>query len=307
MSRLQTLFQVTRARTLPVMIAPVIIGAILAWHRGTTFYWGLFALTLLGALAAHLAANVTNDVFDFQEGTDQVAQELKAQGTTFVTGSQPMMSGSVSPRAYRLTALALFGIALLCGLLLTLYRPWAIAFGIAGFLLAFFYVAPPLKLAYRGRGLGELDIFLSFGLLPLLGAYYVQSGTITTTALLASIPIGLYTTAVLYFHHFLHWRADKMVSKITPIVALGERRARMVGIVLLFVIAITLILDALLGVFPWYSIMAIVTIVPVLRVLHYATGDLEAYLLLMKTNTNADVQTAIILICALLLHQFVGW
>jgi len=287
------------------MIAPVVIGAVLAWHRGTPFYWGLFALTLLGALAAHLAANVTNDVFDFEEGTDQAAQELKAEGTTFVTGSQPMISGAVSPRTYRIAALTLFAIALLCGLLLTVYRHWTIVFGILGFLLAFFYVAPPLKLAYRGRGLGELDIFLSFGLLPLLGAYYVQSGTITPTALLASIPVGLYTTAVLYFHHFLHWRADKAVGKITPIVALGERRARIVGTLLMVIVGLTLLFDSITGVFPWYSIIAVVTIIPVLRVLQRATGDLKLYLLLMKTNTNADIQAAVILVLALLVRQFV--
>src|ERR1700737_3253957 len=101
MSSLQLLLQVTRARTLPVMIAPVAIGAVLAWQQGANFQWGLFILTLLGALAAHLAANVTNDVFDFSEGTDQLAQEMITEGSTFVTGSQPLMSGKFSFGGYR--------------------------------------------------------------------------------------------------------------------------------------------------------------------------------------------------------------
>src|SRR5256714_14771240 len=117
------------------------------------------------------------------------------------------MSGKLSYTAYRGMAAALFALALLCGILLTIFRPWAIAFGVAGFLLAFFYVAPPLRPAYIGRGLGEVDILISFGVLPLVGSYYVQTGTVTLTALLASLPIGLYTMAVLYFHPFLHWRA----------------------------------------------------------------------------------------------------
>ncbi len=71
------------------------------------------------------------------------------------------------------------------------------------FCLAFFYVAPPLLLAYIGRGLGELDILISFGILPLLGSYYIQTGHVTLNAVLASLPVGLYTTAVLYFHHFV--------------------------------------------------------------------------------------------------------
>ncbi len=302
MNKFHLLLQVTRARTLPVMAAPVVLGSVLAWQQGEHFHWGLFLLTLLGALAAHLAANVTNDVFDFGEGADQTAQQMIAEGSTFVTGSQPLMSGSFSLRAYRGLAIALFALALLSGAVLTFFRPWAVAFGIVGFLLAFFYVAPPLRLAYRGRGLGELAIFLSFGLLPLVGAYYIQTGSITLTALLASIPVGLYTTAVLYFHHFLHWRADQAVGKITPIVALGEHRARIVGAILLALIGAVFLIDAVLQVFPWYSAVAVLTIFPVLLALKQATGNLKNYLQLMAVNLNADLQASLVILLALLLR-----
>src|SRR5947209_1435166 len=285
------LFQATRARTLPVMLAPVLLGSVLAWQVGNPFQWELFFLTLLGALAAHLGANVVNDVFDFAEGTDQAAQNMVSGGTTIATGSQALMGGKLSLRAYRILAAALFALALSCGIVLSFFRPWAIAFGVVGFLLAFFYVAPPLRLAYVGRGLGELDILVSFGILPLVGSYYVQAGNVTLTALLASLPIGLYTTAVLYFHHFLHWRADKAVGKITPIVALGEQRARLVGAMLLVCIALTIILDVLLHIFPWYSLLATLTIVPVLIALHRATGDLKHYVKLMAINLNGNLQT----------------
>src|SRR6266568_4516868 len=267
MSKLQLFLQTTRARTLPVMIAPVVIGAVLAWQQGFHFQWGLFVLTLIGSLAAHLGANVVNDVFDFGAGADQAAQKMMPEGTTIATGSQGLLTGKLSPAAYRGLTVALFTVALLCGIILTFFRPWALAFGIAGFLLAFFYVAPPLRLAYIGRGLGEVDILISFGILPLVGSYYVQAGNVTLNALLASLPIGLYTTAVLYFHHFLHWRADATVGKITPVVALGEASARVVGAILLLCVALTIFLDALLNVFPWYSIIAAFTIIPVLLTL----------------------------------------
>src|SRR5256885_5243273 len=275
MNRLQLLFQATRARTLPVMLAPVLIGSVLAWQQGTPFQWGLFILALLGALAAHLGANVVNDVFDFAEGTDQTAQKMVPEGTTLATGSQALMRGQLSLRTYRGLAVSLFALALVCGIVLTFFRPWTLAFGVAGFLLAFFYVARPLRLAYVGRGLGELDILISFGILPLVGSYYVQAGKVTLIALLASLPIGLYTTAVLYFHHFLHWRADQAVGKITPIVALGERSARLVGGILLSCVALTIFLNVLLNVFPWYSIIAVFTIIPVLLTLRQAAGRSE--------------------------------
>ncbi|MBA2283972.1 MAG: prenyltransferase [Ktedonobacteraceae bacterium] len=304
MQQLRLLSQVTRARTLPVMMSPVVLGSVLAWQQGRGFYWGLFLLTLLGALAAHLGANVVNDVFDFSEGADQKAQEMLPEGTTLATGSQALMSGKFSLGGYQRLWIVLFGLALLCGLALSFFRPWVLVFGVAGFLLAFFYVAPPLRLAYIGRGLGEIDILLSFGILPLVGSYYVQAGEVTLAALLASLPIGLYTMVVLYFHHFLHWRADKQVGKITPIVALGERNARIAGSIFLVLIGLLFIVMAVLPVFPWYSAIAALTIIPVLMALRRATGDLKHYLLLMSANMNGNLLAALIVLLALLIRGF---
>ncbi len=304
MNRVQLFLAVTRARTLPVMAAPVIIGSVLAWQQGTPFHWGLFALALVGALAAHLGANVINDVFDFDAGADQAAQAITPQGNTVATGSQFLLNGKLSIRSYRGLAIACFAVALLCGVVLSFFRPWAIVFGIVGFLLAFFYVAPPIRLAYIGRGLGEVDILISFGILPLVGSFYVQTGTVTYVALLASLPVGLYTMAVLYFHHFLHWRADKEVGKITPVVALGERGARIVGAVLLLLIAVTVLLDVYLKVFPWYAIIAVLTIIPVEFALGQATGDLKYYFKLMASNLNGNLLAALLILVALLVSGF---
>src|SRR6266699_6681986 len=302
MNRFRLFLGVTRARTLPVIAAPVIIGSVLAWQQGAPFQWGLFVLTLIGALAAHLGANVTNDVYDFGAGTDQAAQAIMPQGNTVTTGSQFLLNGKLSIRSYRGLAIACFAVALLSGIVLSFFRPWAIAFGIIGFLLAFFYVAPPLRLAYIGHGLGELDILISFGILPLVGSYYVQTGYVTFNVLLASLPVGLYTTAVLYFHHFLHWRADQEVHKVTPVVALGERGARIAGMVLLLLIAIMLLLDALLQIFPWYSAIAALTVIPVILALRQATGALKGYVKLMVANLNANLLAALLILAALLVR-----
>jgi|SRR5579863_8208962 len=304
MSKLQLFLQTTRARTLPVMISPVVIGAVLALQQGYNFRWVLFILTLVGALAAHLGANVINDVFDFGAGADQAAQGIVAQGQTVVTGSQFLLNKKLTIKTYRLMAVGCFAVALLCGIALSFYRPYALLFGALGFLLAFFYVAPPLRLAYIGRGLGELDILISFGMLPLVGSFYVQSGAVTLTAILASLPIGLYTMTVLYFHHFLHWRGDKEVGKITPVVALGEHGARIAGALLLLLIAIMFIIDAALEVYPWYSFIAALTVIPVQLSLRNATGDLKHYLQLMAANFNGNLQAALLVLLALLVRGF---
>jgi 1,4-dihydroxy-2-naphthoate octaprenyltransferase len=302
MNRLQLFLQITRARTLPVMITPVVIGAILSWQQGYAFSWGLFALTLVGALAAHLGANVLNDVFDFGSGADQAAQEIMPQGQTVVTGSRFLLNKQVSMSSYRWLAVGCFAVALLCGIGLIFFRPLALVFGAAGFLLAFFYVAPPLRLAYFGRGLGELDILISFGVLPLVGAFYVQSGAVTVVALLASLPIGLYTMSVLYFHHFLHWRGDQAVGKVTPVVALGQQGARVAWMLILLLIALTFIADAVLSVYPWYSVIAVLTVLPTQLRLQRAASDLKSYLQLMATNFNGNLQAALLVILALVIR-----
>ena len=305
MSKLRLFLLTTRARTLPVMVSPVVIGSALAWQQGARFQWGLFALALLGALAAHLGANVVNDVFDFGAGADQAAHEFAPRGETAVTGSRFLLNSRLSIRTYRLLALGCFAVALLCGIVLSFYRPFALLFGVLGFLLAFFYVAPPLRLAYIGRCLGEQDILISFGILPLVGSFYVQSGTVTFTAVLASLPNGLYTLAVLYFHHFLHWRGDKEVGKVTPIVALGEHGARVAGALLLLLIAVMFIVDAALEVFPWYSFVAALTIIPVQLALRRATGDLKRYRQLMAANFSANLQAAFLVLLALVIRGIV--
>ncbi len=304
MNKVQLFSTVTRARTLPVMVIPVVIGALLAWQQGSTFSWGLFLLTLLGALAAHLGANLINDLFDFEQGADQAAYDLRLSGTTVTTGSPLLLNGQLSPQTYRRLALGCFTLALLCGGILAISRPWVLLFALSGFLLAFFYVAPPLRLAYIGRGLGEVDIFLSFGVLPLVGAFYVQANTITSVALLVSLPAGLYTMAVLYFHHFLHWRGDQKVGKITPVVALGEHSARVVGALILSAIALIIIVLACTGILPWYSIVAAPTVIPVQLALREAHGEIKGYLKLMATTMNNNLLAALIIIAALLVKGF---
>lgn len=304
MGKVQLFGRVTRARTLPVMVVPVVIGALLAWQQGSAFSWWLFVLTLLGALAAHLGANLVNDIFDFGQGTDQAANELVLNGTTLTTGSPLLLNGQLSPKTYHRLALGCFAAALFCGVVLSIFRPWVLLFAALGASLAFFYVAPPLRLAYIGRGLGEIDIFLSFGVLPLVGAFYVQSGTITPIAFLISIPIGLYTMAVLYFHHFLHWRGDEKAGKITPVVALGEHGARSVGALILFAIALAILLLAFTQVLPWYSVVAALTVIPVQLALRQANGDLKSYLKLMASNMNNSLLAALIIVTALLVRGF---
>ncbi len=299
--------QTTRARVLPVMIVPVLLGTALAWDERQVFTIGFFLLAFVGALAAHLGANVINDVFDFQSGTDQKAATLDSGDVkqTIPTGSVNLLTGKLTLRHYWTLAGALFSVALACGVVLTIWRPWTLAFAVGGFLLAFFYVAPPLRLAYVGRGAGELDIVLAFGVLPLVGAFYVQTGTVSWAAVALSLAVGLYTMTVLYFHHFLHWRADRAVGKMSPVAALGEERARVVGYALLALVGLAILADSLAGALPWYAAFAALTVLLPINALRQADGSLPGYLRVMAHLMNSNLLAALIMLATIIIQGIV--
>jgi 1,4-dihydroxy-2-naphthoate octaprenyltransferase len=213
----------TRASVLPVMVLPVALGAALSWRDGNRFRPVPFGLTMLGAAAAHLAANVTNDYFDYEAGIDERAS---IEPGALDTSSGMLTRGDMSQSEVKRLMWGLWGTALGSGVgLAALSAPTALALGAAGFVLAYFYVAPPVKFGYIGRGLAEADALLSFGILPVLGSYYVQSRTFSWSPVVSSLPLGLLTTDVLFNHHFLHSRSDRASGKMSPVVVLGETRA----------------------------------------------------------------------------------
>lgn len=296
--------RLTRARVAPVIMAPVLVGSALAWAQTGQFAWGWFLLTLLGAVLAHLASNVINDVFDYVGGADPTAEKTEKSVST---GSGMITTGTMTFNQVRLAAWGLFAAALACGVILAVFRGWPVLlFAVLGFLIAYFYVAPPIRFGYIGRGLGEVGIFIAFGVLPTLGAYYVQAQTITWQAVLATLPVGLYTTSILFNHHFLHWRSDRAVGKMTPVVALGEQRAAIVAILLVVAVYVSILIDVALGVFPLYGILALATIPIMYQALARLARrqDLRSIFRLMGSTFRANILTAVILSASLLIAGF---
>lgn len=215
--------EATRASALPVMAMPIALGAALAWRDGNRFRPVAFGLTAIGAGAAHLAANVTNDYFDYQQGTDERASV--EPGAVDTSGGM-LTRGTMSQGEVKRLMWGLWGTALASGAALAaLSAPAALALGAAGFALGYFYVAPPVKLGYIGRGLGEADVLLSFGILPVLGSYYAQSRKLSWKPVVGALPLGLLTTDVLFNHHFLHSQSDRASGKMSPVAVLGESQA----------------------------------------------------------------------------------
>ncbi len=305
--RARLLLKATRAGVLLVMMLPVLFGAALsfAFNRNAFNLW-LLLLTLVGAGAAHLASNTVNDYWDYKSGADTAADETPGGVGTH---SGVLTSGVMTLKQVGGLTAILFAIALACGIALSLLvGPWVLVFAVAGFLFAYFYVAPPIAYGYIGHGLGEIGVLFSFGVLPVMGSYYVQSGQVSWLPFFASLPLGLLTTAILFNHSFLQWQADAKVHKNTPVVTLGPDRALTVSSLIIAAAYVAIALNVLLGYLPWYALVALITVPVIVKGLQSA-GQIKAlpgYGSLMAATFKADVNTALLLIAALIVAAFVG-
>ncbi|MBM4423459.1 MAG: 1,4-dihydroxy-2-naphthoate polyprenyltransferase [Chloroflexi bacterium] len=204
-----------RPRTLPAAIAPVIVGSALAYHDSA--FQPLAALAaLLAAVLLQIGANLANDVYDFRRGAD-----ANRVGPTRVT-----TAGLLSPRQVEVGMWVVFALAASFGLYLIALGGWPILFvGLVSVIAAIAYTGGPFPLGYNG--LGDLFTFLFFGLIAVMGTYYVQAGEVTGPVFIASLPMGALVTNILVVNNVRDADTDRAAGKRTLAVIFGRGAARM--------------------------------------------------------------------------------
>jgi 1,4-dihydroxy-2-naphthoate octaprenyltransferase len=257
----------TRAAVFPMTIWSGTIGALLAAEVARTtgtvsVNWPAVLLAIVGLVFAHAANNLINDYFDMTGGVDTEGY-VRA-----LYAPHPVLSGWVTKSALRNTAIALTVVDGLIMLVLAVWvSPLVIAFALAGLFLSVFYVAPPFNL--KRHGLGELDVFLTWGPLMIGGIYLVATGTIPVWVFVFSVPYALLVTAVLFGKHIDKIVPDTALGIRTLPVILGESLARRTGQALMILFYPLVLLTVLVGwVGPWVllSVLAIPTLLKVLKV-----------------------------------------
>jgi len=205
----------TRPPTLTAALAPVAVGTAVALRDGVFDAWPAFA-ALVGALALQVGANFANDLSDFRRGADTADRIGPARVTQL---------GLLTQRQVLTGMLVAFIAASVAGLYLSYVGGWPIiAIGLASILAAVTYTGGPWPFGYRG--LGELFVFIFFGLVAVSGTYYVQAGEVTRAVLAASVPVGLTVTAILVVNNVRDIDTDRAARKFTLAVYLGRRLAR---------------------------------------------------------------------------------
>lgn len=203
-----------RIPTLTAASAPVLVGSALAWRDGV--FAPLVALAaLVSAVCIQIGTNFANDVYDYKKGADKVRV-----GPTRVT-----TAGLLSAQAMEQGMWVIFGVAALLGVYLALVGGWPILLiGLASILAGIAYTAGPFPLGYNG--LGDVFVFIFFGLVGVVGTYYVQAHTVAPYVWLAAVPIGLITTNIIVVNNLRDIDTDRAVGKHTLVVLLGRRGGR---------------------------------------------------------------------------------
>ncbi len=273
---MSSIFRLSRAQFLPVILSPVILGTAVAWQvsRSHSINWLFFLLALIGAGLLHLASNVINDVYDYTSGVDTLTEKSFPRD---FPGWKVLPRGIVSLSTAKLYAYLFYLGGILIGLYLFLATGVPVLIlGILGVLFSYTYVAPPFKLDYRGLALGELAIFASFGLIPVLGAYYIQAKSIDLAPVLASIPLGILTTVVLLNHDLIFHDVYKQGGKRSLAVVMGRPTIRSLTTFLSAICYPYLLLLISLRVFPITTLITLPALVLLILLLRtYSKPNLQ--------------------------------
>src|SRR5687767_15192676 len=205
-----------RPRTLPAAVAPVLVGTALAATE-STFRWLTFVAAIVGALFIQIGTNLSNDYSDARRGADTEDR----LGPVRVTAG-----GLVPPRQVLVATWVAFGLAVLAGTYLIATAGWELLLvGAASILAGVLYTGGPRPYGYEG--LGEVFVFLFFGVVAVAGSYFAQVERVTWEAFALAVPVGLLAAAILVVNNVRDVDTDRRAGKRTLAVKLGRERARL--------------------------------------------------------------------------------
>ena len=215
MNRARIWLMAARLRTLPAAVAPVLVGTALAATQGT-FRVLTFVATMLGALFIQIGTNLSNDYSDARRGADTEDR----LGPVRVTAG-----GLVPPKRVLVATYLSFGMAVLVGVYLIATAGWELLLiGVLSILAGVLYTGGPRPYGYEG--LGEVFVFLFFGLVAVTGSYFAQTEQWDWEAFALAVPVGLLASAILVVNNVRDLETDRRAGKRTLAVRLGRARTR---------------------------------------------------------------------------------
>ena len=230
MATAQSWIKAARPRTLPLALSGILMGCGLAWFYGVIDSL-VSILAIITATLIQIFSNLANDFGDNQRGTDNEHR---------LGPTRTMQSGEISHSEMKKGMMAIGFLSLIVGVLLVYFGTWVfskiaffsfIGLGMLSLLAAYFYTAG--KKSYGYVGLGDLAVFLFFGLLPVIGVFYLNANYFETAIILPAISMGFFSTGVLNLNNMRDIENDHRSGKITLPVRMGDRNSRVYHITLI--------------------------------------------------------------------------
>lgn len=284
----------SRLFSITASVIPVIIGGVLALQENSKFNLGYFILSIIGIIFLHVAVNLLSDHDDFINKVDT----KDSYGSSGI-----MIEGLLTPKEVRKGGIILFVLAGLIGLFFSYKRGIVILIlAIIGAICGYFYTGKPLKLKYRG--LGAPVVFLTFGPLMVLGAYYLQMQEFSLKAFLVSIPLGLLTTGILHINDIRDMQYDKRAGIKTLSILIGRNNAQIIYFSLIIISYITTIVMVLYKFIPYWSLICLLTLPAAIKNidrLRVANGSSDAIADLDQETAKLQAKFGILLILSILI------
>lgn len=269
-----------RPRTLPAAVVPVFVGTAAAWRVADRLDWAHFVLALVVALALQIATNYANDYSDGKRGTDDPSKRV---GPVRLVGN-----GLATPDEVKRAMVVAFGVAAVAGSVLVLRVGWELVpVGVAAILAGYFYTGGPKPYGYLG--LGEVFVFVFFGLVATVGSTYVQIGRIPALAWGCAVICGCYATAMLVVNNLRDIPGDTISGKRTLAVKLGDVRTRFLYCALMIVPFLLLPFVAGLGGRPIAG-LAFIAIIPAQKPIQAVLGGAKGPALIPVLGATGKVQ-----------------
>jgi 1,4-dihydroxy-2-naphthoate polyprenyltransferase len=309
LARLALWWRALRVPLFSASVMPVLVGSAAAYYASGRFSWPFFGLAMSAMLALHASANTINDYFGYLCGGDgNNTSRTKLNG-----GSGVIVEGLVPAGAMLRVAIAGYVLGVAGGLYLVLLlgrQGWPVLlFGVLGVVMNFTYTAPRVALA--NRGLGELSLGLALGLLPVLGATYVQTRGLFPLAWVAAIAPSLLIMTLLWANEFPDLEADRAVGKWTLVVRLGPSRARYGYYALLAFTYAAVLIPVFIGALPAWTLLGLATLPWAwrsARALHsrYASSERATFLPVQQNAFLVHLLTGSLMALGLIIARLQG-
>jgi 1,4-dihydroxy-2-naphthoate octaprenyltransferase len=245
-----------RLHFVPTSVLPAMLGSIIAWSRFGKFHFWNFFLVIVGVAINHVGLNMIDDVFDYMQAVDNKQRDEK---NPYTGGSGVLAEGDLPVSHMLAASVSCFLVTIVIAIYLTIAVGWLVLiFSMIGVLSSVFYTVPPVRYGYRG--FGELGLFINFGPVICLGAFYVQTKSLAMEPFVISFTLGFMMWSMIIINEIPDYEEDRRGGKLNLVARFGKKKGIAFYVAGLIGAYATILVSVLLGMAPVLVLLAFLTV-----------------------------------------------